>query len=358
MCRFSEENLFKMTKLIFLKAGAPEGRAEIVAKSLIDTNLMGIDSHGIAMIYRYLELIDLGWLDPNADIEVEMENTGSCLINGNWCFGQVVCSNAMDMAISKAKDTGIAYASVYNSSHCGRLGQYSEQAAMNGMIGITMINNHGAGRMVAPFGGTQRRLSTNPLSIAIPYKDKRPFLLDMTTSVVAERKIKLKHLSNERTPEGWFITEDGRLSTDPEEFYSDPPGALQAFGGAVGYKGYGLSLAVDILAGAISSAGCSNPISKKVGNSFLGIVINPNNSSQLADSVNGLLEYVKSSKKAPGIDEILYPGELEQRTFAERKQKGITVPKDIKELLQKALKKLDIEDVFLMDSNLIRNIKD
>ena len=314
-----------------------------MAESFADANVMGFDSHGIAMLYRYLEFVDLGWLDPKAQPVIEKETDGSALIDGKWVFGQVACHYAMEVAKEKARTTGIACVSVHNASHCGRLGQYPQKVGEEGFIGISMVNNHGAGNMVAPFGGTERRLSTNPLSVCVPYKEGRPILLDMTTSVVAERKIKLKDYNNESVPQGWFITQDGEMPTNPSKFYNEPKGALLPFGADVGYKGFGLSMIVDILAGALSGAGCSNPDQKKVGNAFFGIVIDP---AKFADGSNQmvkrLVDYVKSAKTMPGFGQIYYPGEIEQEILKDRKSNGIPITDDTWRLVQKALYKLDL----------------
>ena len=340
---FSQDELMKICREIFETAGASPESAELVAKSFVDANLMGFDSHGIAMLYRYLEFIDFGWLDPKAEPEMEKETESTALIDGHWAFGQVACHYAMRVAQEKARKTGIASVSVHNASHCGRLGQYPEAVSQKGFIGIAMVNNHGAGNMVAPFGGTERKLSTNPFSVAIPYKEGQPILLDMTTSVVAERKIKLKYYNKEQVPAGWFITSDGRTPTDPAEFYGDPKGALLPFGGDVGYKGFGLSLMVDILAGALSGAGCSNPDQKQVGNAFFGIVIDPAvQSAHFSGMVEGLIDHVKSCKTQEGVARIYYPGEPEQQIYKQRKAEGIPVSEDTWELVEKALNKLNL----------------
>jgi uncharacterized oxidoreductase len=338
MVKIKHTELQELLSKIFLKKGASHNAAQQVARSFVYADLMGFESHGLAMVYRYLEMIDLGWIRPEAKPSILKETSNSILINGNWAFGQVAFNYGFDLAKEKAKESGIACVSARNSGHCGRLGQYPERMANESLIGIAMINNHGAGNMVAPFGGTERRLSTNPIAIAIPTNNKYPLLLDMTTSVVAERKLKLKHLSGEKVEKGWFISHDGSLSTNTEDFYSDPVGALLPFGGSVGYKGYGLSVIIDILAGALSGAGCSNPNTKQVGNALFGIVIDPGKlNDNMYEHINNLLEYLKSSKLSPGTEQIYYPGEIEFNILEKRQKEGLSYNKDVIKLLKKSV---------------------
>jgi uncharacterized oxidoreductase len=337
------KRLQRLYEAVWRAAGANSETAALVAQSFVEADLMGFDSHGIAMLHRYVEFIEIGWLDPSAEPQIETESDSTAVINGNWGFGQLAFHFAMRVAASKAQNTGTASVSVKNAGHCGRVGQYPQGVAEKGLIGITMVNNHGAGNMVAPFGGTERRLSTNPLAVAIPYQDGQPILLDMTTSVVAERKIKLKNLNGESVPAGWFITRDGNTPTDPSEFYGDPPGALLPFGGDVGYKGFGLSLVVDILSGALSGAGCSNPDASRVGNAGFGIAIDPSRFAPgSADWIEGLIRYVKSSATLGEASEIYYPGELEQCTRKRRLEEGVPVSDDVLCLVAEALTQLDL----------------
>ncbi len=340
-----------MCRTVLTRAGATEEAADLVANSFVDADLMGIDSHGVAMLRRYLEFIEIGWVDPQGSPEVEKESASTLLVNGNWAFGAVACHKAMALAAAKATQTGVASVSVHSAGHCGRLGQYPQRVSQEGLIGIAMVNNHGAGNMVAPYGGTERRLSTNPLAVAIPYKEGRPILLDMTTSVVAERRIKLKNEQKEKIPAGWFITADGETPTDPGLFYAEPKGALLPMGGDAGYKGYGLALIVDILAGALSGAGCSNPTATRVGNAFFGIVIDP---AQTAGGyemlVQQLIEYVKSADTTRKPGRIYYPGEIEQLEYQDRQRHGVPISDGAVQLVKAAMRSVELDETLLVES--------
>ncbi len=187
--------------------------------------------------------------------------------------------------------------------------------------------------------------------MGIPYKERRPILLDMTTSVVAERRIKLKCEQKEKVPAGWFITSDGETPTDPELFYAEPKGALLPLGGNVGYKGYGLALIVDILAGALSGAGCSSPTATRVGNAFFGIVIDPAHTAGGYEMlVQQLIEYVKSADTTRKSDRIYYPGELEQREYQDRQRRGVPLTDGALKLVKAAMRSVDLDGKLLVES--------
>lgn len=323
---------------IFKAAGAPEDEAEIVANHLVKSNLVGHDSHGIIRIPLYLGLIKAGGIKPGTQIKMVKDIPASATIDGNQGFGQVVATKAMNIAIEKARSTSISAVGVHNCNHVGRLGDYPVMAAEQDMVGITMVNNHGSGKLMAPFGGRERRLSPNPISFAAPSGEGKSVMLDITTSTVAGGKVDLKRSRKEKAPEGWFINSKGEASTDPEEFFGPPEGALLPLGGILGHKGFGLAFFVDILSGALTQAGCSreNPPEigavvkgrRIIGNGLFILVINVANFVDLdyfKDEVDELCRYVKSSPKLPGVEEIFYPGEIESREEERRNKEGIFV---------------------------------
>jgi len=198
-------------------------------------------------------------------------------------------------------------------------------AAQKGMAAIMFVNTHGGGKIVAPWGGRERRLSANPISLAVPRSSGKPILVDISTCAIAGGKVTIALNSKKSVPSGCIIDAEGRPSTNPADFFGPPEGALLPFGG---HKGFALSLLSDILAGAISGAGCSRPDTKRVGNSFLATVIDISQFRERASfdqDVDQLVEYVKSSKLASGFSEILIPGEPEARERARRETQGIPV---------------------------------
>ena len=325
---FNREMLCKVGSAIFEKLGATHEEAEMVADSLALANLMGHDSHGAIRIPQYAGLIRDGLIQPKAEIEIETDTPALTVLNGNWGFGQVIAREAVRIAMEKAKKAGISCAGAHNVNHTGRVGEYVEGVARQNMIGLASVNNHGAGQVMAPYGGTERRMSPNPLAIAFPSGKNDPVLLDMTCSVVAEGKVRVKRNRGESIPEGWITDGQGQPSTDPNDYYAEPFGAILPFGGIVGHKGGGLAFALDVLCGTLSRAGCSRRGATRLGNGFFTIVIDLEQFMKLDDfvaEVQQLTEYVKSSALAPGFTEILIPGEPEFRERARREKEGVFI---------------------------------
>jgi uncharacterized oxidoreductase len=183
---------------------------------------------------------------------------------------------------------------------------------------------------VAPFGGSDGRLATNPLAFACPGPE-RPILIDITTSVVAEGKVRLKRNAGQAVPEGWLLDNQGRPTRDPADLYTDPRGALLPFGGIVGHKGYALGVMVDILSGALSGAGCSYSSTCRLGNAMFFTVVDIEkfvSREEFLEQVGVLERHVKASPPAAGFTEILMPGEPELREEERRLREGIFVDEE------------------------------
>lgn len=346
MPTFTAEHLRDITSRIFVSAGMLPDEAEMVARSLVTSNLMGHDSHGVIRIQQYLGMIRDGQVKPGAEVKIVREAGCTAVLDGGGGFGQIVARKAMAMAIDKAQVNGMGAVAVRHSNHVGRLGEYPMMAAEQDMIGMAMVNNHGGGLCMAPFGGIERRLSPNPISFAIPTGAGKPILLDMTSSTVAEGKLRVMRNRREEVPEGWLIDAEGRATTDPEDFYRPPGGALLPLGGTVGYKGFGLCLVMDIMAGALSGAGCSQGsdlmgmqgvfvMAMDVGN-FAAI-------EEFEEQVDSLIHYVKSSPTAPGVDEILVPGEPEFREERKRLREGVHIEHDTWSQIAKAAEEVGLD---------------
>lgn len=327
---FDADRLIQVGMDIFRAAGASDEEAAVVARHLVTSNLVGHDSHGVIRIPSYIRNIRAGDIRPGARTEVIRETSSTAVLNGNWGFGQVTATRAMEIAIEKASGHAISSVGIRDCNHVGRVGEYPPIAAERNMIGVMTVNDHGAGRLTAPWGGIDRRISPNPIAISLPTGGE-PLMLDMTMSVTAEGKIRVKRNRREQTPEGWIIDSEGRPTTDPEVFYGDPPGAILPMGGVVGYKGYGLGLFLDILGGALTGAGCSRPGVDRVGNGTFIIVIAIEAFTSLDEfkrHVDSLMAFVKSSRTMPGFDEILVPGEPESREKRRRLAEGIFVEEE------------------------------
>lgn len=310
----------------FRAYGATEDEVREVTVHLIEASLTGHDSHGALRAPWYMEKIELDELHPGASITVHNETPTTAIVDGGWGFGQPASRKAMEIAIAKAEQSGLGCVTVRNANHMGRVGLYTSLAADSGMIGMGCVNLHGASPCVAPFGGIDRRLPTNPFSVAFPTGREPHFLMDMTTSVVAEGKLQLRRNKGMPAEPGWIIDHDGAPTTDPRKFYNDPVGCLLTVGGMVGYKGFALSLAIEGLAGGLSGAGCSRPDLERHGNACWYMAIRIDCFQPLdafIDNVQRMIAHMKSSRRAEGVDEILIPGEPEYRTRQDRLAAGI-----------------------------------
>jgi hydroxycarboxylate dehydrogenase B len=309
---------------MFVAMGAPEGDAAWIAQLLVRANLRGHDSHGVIRVPQYWGSVKKGQVDPKTPITVTAESPALVRIDGGGGFGQVVGRRAMEMAIAKAKAGGLSAASTSRTSHVGRLADYAEMAASAGLVGMLWANCvHGLN--VAPWGGAARRLGTNPHAVAIPGVSGPAMVLDFATSVVAEGKMRVKRNRKQQAPPGWFVDAEGRPATDPGIFYGEPPGALLTAGE---HKGYGLSLAVEILGGILSGTGPAGPPPGVFANGTLMICIDVERFLPLAEfhaQVGSLFGWVKTAPLAQGASEILIPGEPEARLEAERRAQGIPV---------------------------------
>jgi uncharacterized oxidoreductase len=325
MPTFHAEPLKQIASQIFAAAGATPDEARIVSDALVEANLAGHDSHGILRIPEYVRWVEQKLVTIGAHIRIVQEADSFAMVDGGWGFGQVVGREAMEVAIRKAEQAGVGTVAASHCCHIGRVGDYAMMAAARGMVAVMFVNTHGGGKLVAPWGGKSRRLSANPISIAIPRKTGTPIVVDISTSAIAEGKVRGMLNRKVPVPPGSIMDADGNPTTDASKFYGSPAGALFPFGG---HKGFALGLVTDILAGGISGGGCSREDANRVGNTFLVFVLDIDrlrgNEPFYAD-VEQLLAYVKSSDLAPGSTEILIPGEPEAFEKERRQRNGIPV---------------------------------
>ncbi len=340
MPTFKANQLIEIGTKIFSAAGASIEEARLVSEFLVKANLVGHDSHGVIRIMQYVDEIEKGSIKPRAKIEVVKETFSSAILNGNWGFGQVVAKKAMEKAIEKAKDSSVSIVCVFNCNHVGRLADYTLMASRNNMIGIAMVNSV---KFVAPFGGRERLLSTGPISFAFPTNLGFPFVIDIATSVVAEGKVRVALHKGDKIPYGWIIDKNGNPSNNPQDLYDG--GAMLPLGGEeVGYKGFGLGLAVDILSGILSGAGCAYEETKR-GNGVFFEVINIEKFMPIEEfkrKVDKLIKTIKESKTRSGFKEIMIPGEPEYLTEKVRLKEGIYVPERTWKEIKKVAEKLGV----------------
>ncbi len=330
----SADRLRRIAQDTLTALGTPSAAAAAVADGIVDAALMGLDSHGAIRIPQYVRAVLDGLVDPRAEPVIEREDGGVIAVDGRCAFGQVVAGFALELMIDRLArgPHRLVAVTAHHASHVGRVGAYVQRLADRGYIGIAMVNNHGSRPWVAPFGGREKRLSTNPIACAVPRPGRDPLLVDLTTSATAEGKVRLLRNRGESAPEGWLIDAAGRPTRDPNALYGPPPGALLPLGGmTMGHKGFGLSLVVEVLAGALSGAGCTRPGADWPGNGFFCLGLDPAGfqpASAIEAAVEGLIRDVKDTPLAEGFTEILIPGEPEFRTRVRRAAEGIPLDEE------------------------------
>lgn len=340
MKHFSADQLKEIGVRILDAAGSPHAESETVCEILVRANLLGHDSHGIMRVPQYVGEIRSGEIRPGTPIEIERETAAAAVIQAEQGWGHVIARKAMQLAIEKARQVAIGTVVVRGSQHVGRVGEYPTMAAEAEMIGMAFVNSYGRTGSVAPWGGAERRLSPNPIAFAMPSGGDWPVMVDITTSVFPEGKIRVTRYAGKQLPEGVIIDSEGNPTTDPAAFYGPPEGALLPLGGIVGHKGYALSLVAELLAGALSGAGCTGKEKEEKGNGVFFQAINiaallPY--EEFVQTVQEQISWVKSARPKPGVEEILYPGEPEYRAAQQRGAEGIPVEESIwQEMLETA----------------------
>lgn len=322
--KIAANELQALIESIFAAAGSNTGEAEAIARRLVGANLVGHDSHGVIQVPTYITWIGIGKVMPNRSIQTVVDNDVLAIVDGQFGFGQVIGEQTMVLAIQKSRRFGIGVVGLRNSGHLGRIGDWAEMAAEAGCISLHFVNTSGLGILVTPHGGYDARLSANPIAAGVPRNNAPDIILDISTGVIAEGKIRVALNKGEQVPEGCVLDANGRPTTDPRVFYGPPKGAILPFGG---HKGYGLGIIAEILAGAFSAAACSNPNnSTRLANNMLSIVLDPTriqSSDSFHSELGRFIEYVKSSRTIAPNGDILLPGEIEARTRAQRLALGI-----------------------------------
>src|SRR5581483_6451377 len=313
-------------KALFTASGLPAAEADRVALSLVDANLCGHDSHGVIRMPQYIAAIGDGRLKPATTFTVVKETAAVMVVDGGWGLGQVQAHRLLDRLIPRAEALGIAAGTLKNCGHIGRLGEYAETAAARGMALIATVNGHGFGRGVAPPGGIEARIGTNPLCLGAP-TNAEPMILDIGTSVCAEGKVRVAFNKGQQVPEGWLLDAKGQATRDPGVLYREPRGSILPLGGPQAYKGFGIGLLLDMFAGGLSGAATSKPNAPNLSaNAVLFIVLDV---AQFAGKehflreVSELAELVRACPRAEGVKEITLPGDPERREKARRRKEGI-----------------------------------
>ncbi len=321
--KFRSELLKELISGVFTAAGCDAEDAECVSDHLVEANLAGHDSHGVIRTPIYVRWLQEGKVLANQKIEVVFENDAMALVDGRMGLGQPIARQAMELAFEKTRKQGVGVVALRNSGHVGRVGHWAEMAVRQGFVSLHFVNTSGLGMLVAPVGGINRRLSANPIAVGIPVEEGPPIILDISTSSIAEGKLKVAFNKGVPVPDGCIIDASGRPTNDPKVFYGDPPGAILPFGG---HKGYGLGVVTEILAGALTGGGCTKPGVTRLEQGMLSIVLDPAvlpTSDSFLGEIRTFVDFVKGSEKTSPGAEILMPGEIEHRNRQQRLADGI-----------------------------------
>lgn len=329
MRRIAEDRLLDMADRILRAAGAPQPEASLVARHLVDANLKGHDSHGVGMLETYARHARNGSLRPAEHGRVVNDASPFLQIDGQRGHGQVVAHDAAEMAVMRVRRDGACILAVRNAHHMGRIGTYGEIAAAAGFVAILVVNVVGHRGLVAPHGGAFGRLGTNPVCIAVPGPAAQtPFVLDMATSKVAVGKLRVAMAKGESLPDGYALDGQGRPTRDPSVIWADPGGAVLPF---AEHKGYGLGLAIDILAGALTGGDTlqpGHPRGDTITNNLFGLFVDParlGSAGRFQDEVAAILAYMKDCAPRDPAAPVLTAGEPERMALEDRRGAGIPV---------------------------------
>ena len=321
----SAQRLKSAVSAIVAAGGSEPREAKLVAENLVEANLRGHDSHGAGMIPLYVTALQGGGLRANRHVKIVSDSGTILRLDGDRGYGQVIGNEAMALGIERARANGTCIVGLADSHHLGRIGHWAEQCAAAGLVSIHFVNVLSR-PIVAPWGGRSARYSTNPVCIGVPRTGKPPFLLDFATSQVASGKVRVAHNKGEPLPPGMMIDAAGEPTTDPRHGIVPPLGAILPFGE---HKGYGLSLACELLAGALTGGSTwrgPGEVVKQVVNNMLSIVIDPakmGGEDRFGSESEALIEWVLGCPPAPGFDKVRIAGQPEQETRARRLSAGI-----------------------------------
>ena len=328
MERYAAEALEGMARALLAAAGCSETEAGIVAEHLVGANLAGHDSHGVGMLPAYVDFLRRGLYVADQTPEVVRDAGAVVVVDARRGMGQHMAKIGLDLGIARAREQGACVVALRESAHIGRIGAYSEYCAEAGLASTHFVNVVDHPPVVAPFGGSDGRFITNPFSAALPGPEGAQPLLDMATSTIALGKARVAHNRGLPVPEGALLDGEGRPTTDPEALVERHEGALTAFGA---HKGSGLAVMCELFAGALTGGRTSQPGHERHGsilNNMVSILMDPNafgDAAAIAREARAFGDYVKASPPAPGVDDVLLPGEPEAASRREREAEGVAV---------------------------------
>jgi L-2-hydroxycarboxylate dehydrogenase (NAD+) len=354
----SVDVLRSFIKDVLVKCGVPPADAEICADVIIESDIRGIESHGIGRLKYYYDRIKAGQHKVVTDFEIVKEGPTTAVIDGHHGMGMVIAKRSMQMAIDKAKEYGMGSVAVRNSTHFGIAGYYPLMAIQQNMIGMTVTNARPA---VSPTFGVQAMLGTNPIAFGAPSDEDIPFLYDGATPITQRGKIEVYTRAEKPLPEGWVIDDEGLAMTNSKqtlEALDKKAASLLPLGGAgellAGYKGYGLGTMVEILSASLQTGvflqalmgvgedGSQQPF--RVGHFFMAINIESFTTLPEFKAITGqILRDLRNSKKVPGQERIYTAGEKEFDMLKVTRERGIEVNPNLQKEINYIIKELKID---------------
>lgn len=344
--KITKERLEKFVTDIFQAAGLKQDHASIIARHLVLANLRGVDSHGVSRVDLYTKRLDAGVVSKTGNIKIEKESFSSLLIDGANQLGILAATKGMELAVQKAKESGICVVGIKNSNHAGMLADYTEFAAKNNCIAIATTN---APSSMAPWGGRKGFFGTNPISYAFPTgENELNIVFDMATSVVARGKIILAHKNNQDIPLGWAMTKEGKQTTSSKEALE---GLVLPVGGP---KGYGLAFFVDVLSGLFTGAAYGPHLGsirnfnkvQNVGQFFFVMRADLfEDLNTFKARIDQMIREIREIPLAEGVERIYLPGEIEFERKAERESNGIPLSVEVVNELNSVALRYSIEPI-------------
>jgi L-2-hydroxycarboxylate dehydrogenase (NAD+) len=324
--RINHEKLVCFVQSAFAKLGVPDADARIAAEALVAADLRGVDTHGVIRFSPqawYVKWLAEGSMTARPNIRIIAESASTALIDGDRGMGMVVGRRAMQLAIQKAKESGIGMVGVRNSRHYGMSAYYAMQALAHDMIGVAMTN---ASRQVVPTFGREARFGTNPICFAVPADQERPFVLDMATTTAAAGKLELAARLGKSIPAGWALDESAHSTNDPR--VAQKARRLLPLGGSReggSHKGYGLAILVEILCGVLTGTLTALNADQDPRGHFFGAIrvdaFRP--LAAFKQDMDRLIRELKSTQPIDGQDRVYVAGEIEFETEEERAERGI-----------------------------------
>jgi len=345
MQRFTRDQIEAFMTRCFVASGMPDADAATVANLMAEGDMLGKDSHGIFRLPGYIGRLKAGGFNPTPDIKITQERTAMALVDGDNAMGHLVVNRAADIAIEKARQTGVAWVGMRHSNHAGAAGVYSNKALAHDMIGLYVAV--GSANHLPPWGGTEMLLSTNPIAVSVPADKEDSIVLDMATTVTSYGKVKVYAQRGIEMPEGWMVGPDGGPLTDASKADT---GYLLPIGGA---KGYGLALIFGILAGTLNGAHFGKSVvdmnadassATNTGQFYLAVDIAAfMDVAEFKKQVDAVIAEMHGSPTLPGVERVRLPGEGTHAAYADRTAHGIPLPDPLLENLARVADDLSVE---------------